>query len=60
MLNKLTINHSPEVANTVSPYMAAILADHYQDRLREAKSREEHHFLKQQFEYHKALSESFN
>lgn len=56
MFNEITIYHSPEVANTITPYMAAILADHYQDRMRNAKSPEEHLFLKQQLEYHRKAS----
>jgi hypothetical protein len=55
MLNELTIYHSPEVANTVTPYMASAFVDHYADRLKEAKSPEEHQFLRQQLKYYQAL-----
>jgi hypothetical protein len=59
MCNEITIYHSPEVANTVTPYMAASLADHYQDRLKNAKTSEEHHFLHQQLLYYNKLSKPF-
>jgi hypothetical protein len=58
MYNKITILFYPEVANTITPYMAAVLADHYAQRLTESKSDEERTFVKKQLRHHENLSEA--